>query len=202
MAIQLPSIFFQSGRPRLNRPMSVTKYGGRALSFVEYADAYWTVDMETQPLPENKLAAVEAWIASARGGFETIHFIPRHMSVPQAYIGNETNPIVNDNGILAAKSGTNLTVNSVSSGLVLTAGDLIGFSSGDYNTLGRVITGATAASTSVSITVEPPLPSHIPVGSTIVFRNPKLNTRIMPNSIFIGDGKFPSASFQLIEVPK
>lgn len=202
MAIQLPSIFFQRGRPQLNRAMSMSKFGGGALSFVEYADPYWTVDMETQPLPEVKLAGIEAWIASARGGFETIHFAPRHLTVPQAYIGDENNPIVNGTGTLAAKAGTNLTINNVMPGLILRAGDLIGLSMGDYNTLCRVIVGATAVSTSLSISVEPRIQSYFPVGATVVFRNPKLNTRIVPNSIMVGDGKFPTASFQLIGVPK
>ncbi len=202
MAIEMLSISFQRGRPQLNRPISVSKFGGRSLSFVEYADPYWTVDMETQPLDENQLAYVEAWLARTRGGFETIHFTPVHLRVPQAYVGDEGNPIVNDNGVLAAKNGSALTVNSVSPGLVLRAGDLIGFTIGDYNTICRVTVGATAVSTSVSISVQPPLPSYIVVGSTVVFRDPKMNTRIMPSSISVDDGVLPTASFQLIEVPK
>lgn len=202
MSLLLPTVKFQRGRPTLNRSMSVSRYGGRAISFVEYADPFWTVDMETQPMPETMLARVEAWLSQTRGGFQTIHFTPQHLAVPQAYIGDEGNPVISDSGVLASINGNVLGVNSVSPGLKLTAGDLIGFSIGDYNSLARVIANVTAASTAISVSIEPFLPSYITVGSTVVFKEPKLNTRIIPSSINVGTGMYPTASFQLIEVPK
>jgi len=46
--IELPSsIGFQPSYPQLTMPTSQTKYGGRTISTVEYADSYRTVDMET-----------------------------------------------------------------------------------------------------------------------------------------------------------
>lgn len=202
MVLQLPSVIFQRGRPTLNRPMSVSRYGGKAISFVEYSDPFWTVDMETQPMPETMLARVESWLSQTRGGFQTIHFTPQHLAVPQAYIGDEGNPVISDSGVLASINGNVLGVNGVSPGLKLTDGDLIGFSIGDYNSLARVIANVTAASTAISVSIEPFLPSYITVGSTVVFKEPKLNTRIIPSSINVGTGMYPTASFQLVEVPK
>lgn len=202
MALQLPTVIFQRGRPSLNRPMSVSRFGERAIAFVEYSDPYWIIDMETQPMPETMLARFEAWLAQSRGGMETIHYVPPHLNVPQAYIGDTSNPVISDSGILSGINGNVLSVTGVSSGLKLMAGDLIGLSIADYNFIGRVVADVTAVGTSVSIAVEPFLPGYITIGATVTFKNPKLNTRILPSSINVGAGMYPTASFQLIEVPR
>ncbi|MCL6653475.1 hypothetical protein A6R70_14375 [Agrobacterium rubi] len=200
----LPGIKIQAGRPHLNIPMSVSRYGNRAISFVQSSDSFWTVDVETWPMDEAKLADFEAWLARTRGGMETVVFTPRHVgSVPRAYWSDPANPILDDTGdLVSVTNGKQINLNSITASLAITAGDLVSLKTGDFVSLHRVTTGAVAASTSMSLAVEPPVPSYIAAGATVIFKNPPLNTRLLPSSVEIGDGLFPTARFQLMEVPR
>nr|WP_313023959.1 hypothetical protein [Brucella intermedia] len=132
----------------------------------------------------------------------TVHYTPKDACIPQAYWGDANNPAITGTATLGAINGNTLTLSGVVSGLKLTDGDLVGFTVGDYNFIARIIADAIAASTSVQVKIEPFLPSYITIGATVRFKNPVQNMRMMPNSLEIGIGFFPDASFQLVEVPK
>lgn len=201
----LPSgIKIQTGRPQLQEPASVSRWGNRAISVFETDDKYWMVDVETQPLHDEELADVEAWLADARGGQETILYVPRgKQAYPRAYWSDRENAMLDNTGSLTTvTNGKQLAIGSVTNGLTISRGDLISLATGDYRSLHRVKTGATAASTALTLSVEPPVPSYIAAGAVVRFKNPEMNTRIVPGSKEVGDGDMPTAKFQLIEVPK
>lgn len=197
-------IKLQTGRPQLQEPASVSRWGNRAISIFETDDKYWTVDVETQPLYDEDLAQVEAWLATARSGMETILFVPRgKQAYPRAYWSDRENAILDDTGTLTTvTNGKQLAIGSVTNGLIISAGDLISLATGDYRSLHRVTVGATASATAITLSVEPPVPSYIATGAVVRFKNPEMNARIVPGSKEVGDGDLPTAKFQLIEVPK
>lgn len=201
----LPSgIKIQTGRPQLQEPASVSRWGNRAISVFETDDKYWMVAVETQPLHDEELADVEAWLADARGGQETILFVPRgKQAFPRAYWSDRENATLDNNGSLTSvTNGKQLAIGSVTNGLAISRGDLVSLATGDYRSFHRVKTGATAASTALTLSVEPPVPSYITNGAVVRFKNPEMNTRIVPGSKEVGDGDMPTAKFQLIEVPR
>lgn len=204
MSIILPKIGYQTGRPKLNDPVSMSRYGGRAISLIQSGDKYWTADVETKPLYDDELAEFEAWLALARNGLETIIYTPiGKQRLPRAYWDDPNSLVPAQAGALTSVSnGTQLLVNSVTAGLVLTAGDLLSLTTGAYHSLHRVTVGATAASTSIAVTVDPPVMSYIATGATVTFKDPKMNARVVPGSVDVGDGVAPTVKFQLIEVPK
>jgi hypothetical protein len=172
------------------------------MSFVEYADAYWSIQMKTVPLSAAQRLLVEAFRDAARGGLTTVAYTPQHMCVPKAYWGDASNAALANAGNLVSITGNSLVINSVDNGLTLGPGDLISATTGGYNALFRVQTGGVAASNSITITVEPTVPAYITAGAVIAFKNPVANMRVLPGSFSIDDGLFPTASFTLVEIPK
>ncbi|WP_288427094.1 hypothetical protein [uncultured Agrobacterium sp.] len=205
MSISLPTfIDFTAGRPRLNTPMSVSRYGNRAISFMGNGDSYWTVDIETQPMDEDELARFEAWLARTRAGLETIVYTPLHKgALPRAYWNDPSNPAVADDGnLVSITNGKTISINSLTNGLELQEGDLVSLTTGDYHSLHRVLTGGVAAGNALTLTVQPFIPSYIAAGAVFRCKDPRLNTRIVPSSIQVADGQMPVARFQLMEVPR
>ncbi|WP_284777066.1 hypothetical protein [Agrobacterium sp. lyk4-40-TYG-31] len=188
--------------PKLMRSTSVSRYGKRAISFMETSDPFWQVSMRVVALSNAERQKLEAFISRCRDGMVTVLYTPKHVCLPQAYWGNPTAPAILDTGVLASISGNQLTVSSVTNGLKLMEGDLIGFSQGDYNTIVRVVQDATAAGGAITIKAEPFLPSYITAGATVVFKNPVMNMRLVPDSYDCPDDFRPTATFTLIEVPK
>ena len=90
MAIYLPDfIEYQAGRPRLNKSVSISRYGERAISMIQNCDEWWTVNIETQPMYNEDLAEFGGRLAQAQNGMETIVYtvLGKH-SLPRAYWNN------------------------------------------------------------------------------------------------------------------
>ncbi|WP_181173916.1 hypothetical protein [Mesorhizobium sp. B2-5-7] len=172
------------------------------MAFVEYADAYWSINMKTVPLRASGRLLVEAFRDACRGGLQTVLYTPQHMCVPQAYWGDSANSKLANDGNLVSITGNSLVINSVDNGLTLGPGDLISATTGSYNSLFRVQAGAVAASNTMTITVEPTVAAYITAGAVIKFKNPIANMRVLPGSFDITDDIMPSASFTLVEIPK
>ncbi|MBZ9980395.1 hypothetical protein LB521_04440 [Mesorhizobium sp. BR-1-1-8] len=202
MAISLPAVPFQISYPQLVDSVSVSRAGTRAMAFVEYADAYWQVQMRTVPLSASQRLLVEAFKDASRGGLVTVTYTPKHMCIPRAYWGDAANAALTNTGNLISITGNSLVINSVTNGLTLAAGDLISLTTGSYNSLFRVQTGAVAVANAMTITVEPTVPSYITTGAVVTFKNPLANMRVMPGSFSIPDEFNPVASFTLVEIPK
>ncbi|ESX78482.1 hypothetical protein [Mesorhizobium sp. LSHC414A00] len=202
MAISLPDVPFQISYPQLVESVSVSRAGSRAMAFVEYADAYWTVQMRTVPLTAAQRLLVEAFKDASRGGLITVTYTPKHMCVPRAYWGDAANTKLTNTGSLVSITGNSLVINSVDNGLALAAGDIISLTTGSYNSLFRVQTGATSSSNTMTITVEPSVPSYITTGAVVTFKDPVANMRVVPGSFSMPDDFNPVATFTLVEIPK
>ncbi|KAB2766811.1 hypothetical protein F9L00_22915 [Brucella anthropi] len=203
MAETLPEgLNYQASPLKLNRSVSTSRYGERAVSFIENGDPYWSWSASIISLSPADRKRLEAFSDRCRGGMVTVHYTPKDACIPQAYWGDANNPAITGTATLGAINGNTLTLSGVATGLKLTDGDLLGLSIGDYNFIARIVADATAASTNMQVKIEPFLPSYITVGSTVRFKNPVQNMRMMPNSLEIGSGFFPDASFQLVEVPR
>lgn len=61
---------------------------------------------------------------------------------------------------------------------------------------------ASSDSTTLTVTVDQPIASYIASGATVRLKQPEMNTRLVKDSFQMGKGPFPTASFQLIEVPR
>ncbi len=121
MTIALPAIGFQVAYPQLVDSVSVSRSGTRAMSFVEYADAYWSIQMRTKALKASERLLVEAFKDACRGGLQTVLYTPKHMCVPRAYWGDATNAALANNGNLASIAGNQLVIDSVTNWLTLGA---------------------------------------------------------------------------------
>ncbi|RWE75249.1 hypothetical protein [Mesorhizobium sp.] len=202
MAIALPAVGFQHAYPQLVESVSVSRSGTKAMAFVEYADAYWSIQMRTKPLKASERLLVEAFRDACRGGLTTVLYTPKHMCVPRAYWGDANNAALANAGNLVSISGNQLAINSVDNGLTLGPGDLISATTGDYNSLFRIQSGGVAAGNVIAVTVEPAVPSYIAAGAVIAFKNPVANMRLLPGSFAIPDEPKPVATFTLVEIPK
>ena len=188
--------------PQLMRSTSMSKYGNRAISFMETGDPFWQVAMRVVSLSNADRQKLDAFISRCRDGMVTVLYTPKHVCLPRAYWGNPDAPEIADNGVLSSFDGNQLTVSSVTNGLRLTEGDLIGLSKDGYNTIVRLVADATAVGGAITIKAEPFIPSYITAGATVVFKNPVMNMRLVPGSYDCPDDFRPTASFQLVEVPK
>ncbi|MBV2144250.1 hypothetical protein KUG47_12170 [Falsochrobactrum sp. TDYN1] len=159
--------------------------------------------METLPMRASEAVQLQAFIAAARGGMVTIVYRPTHICIPRAYWGDANNPHITGTALRGTvTNGYTVQFTSVVPGLVLQAGDLISLTSGTYRQMVQIVTGATAASTQMTVTVDQPIASYIAAGATVRLKQPEMNTRLVKDSFQMSKGPRPVASFQLIEVPK
>lgn len=198
-----PANLFVAGYPKIVRSVSMSRVGGRALSFVEYADPFWSVEMRTIPLTDENRLLIEVFGDKCGAGLDTVLYTPTRKQVPTAYWDDVDNAVLSNDGSLASiTNGRELLIDSVTNGLSLQQGDIIGLKTNDYRALARVQFGGLASGSSISITVEPFVPSYISTSAVVTFKNPSLNMRVVPGSFEISDDRFAVASFTLVEVPK
>ena len=205
MAILLPSVPWNRAYPQImDEGISVSRSGGRAVSYVEFEDPYWQVQVISQPLKQADRKLLEAFISKCKRGMVTVHFVPTDVCIPRFYWGNKNAPALADTGVITAITNrTVISFNSVTTGLTLKDGDLIGLTVGDYNYIVRVCADAVAVAGAINnLPVDPPLPSYITVGAVVTFKDPKINMRYVPGSFSMPDENFPVARFVLTEVPK
>lgn len=199
----LPNIRWLDTKPELVEFISSNRSGDRIMQNVEYADPFWRVPMITAPLTQADRLTLEGFKQLVGNGMTTVLYQPKHICLPRAYWGDPTNPAVLNNGNLVSITGNNITVNSVTNGLTLQPGDLIGLSTPGFvrNTLVQVSVGGVAVSGSITFSAGPVVPSYITAGATVLFKDPIMNTRVVPGSFNIPSSKWAQCSFELQEVP-
>ncbi|MBA8861745.1 hypothetical protein FHW19_003472 [Ochrobactrum anthropi] len=204
VAILLPTVGYRPSRPKLNEPVSMSAFGQRAISFVEYADAFWTVSMTTDPLKAEELLLVEGFQFDARNGMQTIIYTPTTVCLPRAYWGQPNHAHLARTGVVQSiQNAQNLTVTGLVAGLKMQKSDYLSLTTGDYHSLHKVTVGGVASSGGVmTVAVWPPIMSYIAVGAVVTVKNPKMNTRLVADSFSLTEEAFPVASWQLIEVPR
>lgn len=204
--IDLPSnIRFVPSYPQLTIPVSQSKYGGRVISTVGFADSYRTVDMETLPMKASEAVQLQAFIAAAQGGMETIVYRPKNICIPRAYWGDPNNAHITGTASRGTVTGGyTVQLTGVMPGLQLMDGDMFPLKSGDYRQMVQVAYGggAIAANTQMVVKVDQRISSYIASGATVRFKQPEMNTRLVKDSFQMTKGPWPTATFQLIEVPK
>lgn len=200
MAIELPAVRFAASYPQVVDSVSASRASNRVVAMVEYADPQWQIPMTTTPLRASARLLVEAFRDACRGGLTTVHYKPKHQCLPRSLWGQPPSPLL-ANGTLSAKAGYNVTV-AATTGLVLSPGDLVSFTTGVHNWMARVVVGGTVAGGSVALTLNMPVPSYINAGAVVRFKDPIMNTRMLPGSFTMSDDFFPVASFTLVEVPR
>lgn len=201
----ISTVRFKPSYPLLNNPTSQSRYGGKLISTVEYVDPYRTVDMETHPMKASEAVQLQAFISSARGGLETIVYRPTHICLPRAYWGDPNNPHITGTASRGTvTNGYTVQLTGVVPGLQLMEGDMFSLKSGDYRQFLQIAYGGggTAASTTITVKVDQPISSYIAAGATARFKKPEMNTRLVKDSFQLTKGPRPTATFQLIEVPK
>ncbi|TDH35727.1 hypothetical protein E2A64_10345 [Pseudohoeflea suaedae] len=201
MAITFPRAIPDVGYSRvdvaLNEQVKAARTGSGTSERSEIGDPFWTVDLETKPLRMAEKDAVEAWAMSLRGGLKYVLFSNPHRCRPKNHQADPTP--AEDTGLISSVSGGNvLTVASVSAALNLAPGDMIGLLNTHYHW--SRVTEYSIASTTATITVEPPPPSDLAVSGTVVsFISPPLLMRLVPGSFKVsGTGLF-RCSFSLEE---
>jgi hypothetical protein len=202
MTISPPDVPYAKRVPKLVRSVSQSRSGKRLISFVEYADPYWQFDIVTVGFDANDRPAMEAFLEDAGNGMRTVLWSVGVWGIPQAYASDPGNAALADGSLTSVTNGYQIAVGSVTNGLDIRRGDLIGMVDGANRSMHRVMTGAVAASGSIVLTVEPAIPGYISAGATVNFKDLALNTRMVPGSNSITDDYLPVATFTLVEVPQ
>ena len=202
--VALPALKWDRAYPQLVDSVSASRQGDRAISFVETDDPYWLITMRTMPLSNADRHILEAFVSETKRGMNTVLFIPPIDCIPRAYWGDSNNAALTNTGnLVSITSGDTLNINSVTTGLKLMKGDLIGLTTGAYNLIVRCRQDVTAVAAAItSLKVDPPIPAYITAGAVVTFKYPVMNTRLLPNSFSMPDDNWPVATFQLQEVPQ
>lgn len=198
MAVAMPDVRFQASYLQHIESVSTSRGGNRVVAIVQWADPFWQIDLRTVPLKAAGRRAVEAFVDAARGGLQTVHYV--RCTTPQAHWGAADTAML-ANGALVSKSGASAVL-SAEEGLVLSPGDMLSLTTGDYNWLARVVSAGAVEDGKVSVTLNRAIPSFITTGAVARFKDPVMNARILPGSFQMADEILPVVSFSLTEVPK
>lgn len=201
--MNLPAVRYLASYPVLMRSTSMSRAGNRGISFVEYADPFWQIEMQTAPLRGSERLLVETFRDRVEGGMVTVEYTPKHQCIPKAYWGDADNALLNNAGtVVSITDGREVEINSIDNGLTLGSGDLIGFSQNGKRAMGRVTVGGVGTGNAITVSVEPFVPGFITTGAVVDFKHPKLNMRVVPGSFSMANDLRPSASWTMVEVPK
>lgn len=216
---ELPAVDFLTADVVLRDPVASAASGGGRMNYTQIGDPVWEASLVTAPLLYSQFAAVEAWWLSLREGLRRVLFQHPHVCYPFAHSGALSglslgvnplflagNSLMIDAGdtraasLAAVTNGNQLTVNGVSAGLTLIAGDRIGLERSGRYYVGRV-TEVSGSGTTRTIVVEPPPPETVSqAGAVVRFSNPNLLMRPIPASYSAPrNGRFYTVSFKLIE---
>ncbi|MBN9243935.1 MAG: hypothetical protein J0I98_14180 [Mesorhizobium sp.] len=183
--------------------VSISRAGNRAVGFVEYADPFWQISMQTAPLSASELMLAQAFAAQARTGRVTVVWRPVDICLPQAYWGNPGAAAIADDGnLVSVTNGFTVALNGVANGLKLMPGDRFSLAKDGYRSFHQVVVGGVAAAGAIALTVDPPVPGYLTAGAVAKFLRPELNTRVVPGSFTVPDDHWPVATFTLVEVPR
>ncbi|WP_309086469.1 hypothetical protein [Chelativorans sp.] len=170
------------------------------MNYSEIDDPTWTITFRSVGLLESELAELKAWWSSLRGGLRSALVTQNVTCRPFAHSNPANAAPAQDTGTLGGiANGNVLTINGVSAGLILRAGDLLGLEQGAFRGLHRVETVA-GAGTTRTVTVEPIPRSYVGVAGALVrFEMPELVMRPVPGSWSETEGPRAEATFSFVE---
>jgi hypothetical protein len=199
---ELPaSIGFRPARFVLEESVAASPSTG-LMNYTETTDSVWRINFTSVPLTDAELAVLDAWWKSLRGGLRAALVTQNVTCRPLAHSRPENAAPAQDTGVLnSITNGNELAISSVSSGLVLAVGDLLGLEKTGKRSLCRV-TDVSGSGTSRTVTVEPPPRGYTDAGSLVRFERPMLVMRPVHKSWNVTGDFDPVASFSLVEAPQ
>lgn len=169
--------------------------GGGSVNAADLGPALWEGEFQTDVLSRADFGIWQAWISSLRGSLRLFKGRPPAWKWPQAYprgfdgLTYSGSPWSGSGNVSAIGANRDtVTINQLPNGLVLAPGDYFSIPSGSRQHLHRIIEGGTAASNSVTLTIEPTILPGISTGIAALFEAPycemvlKDRPRIMRNA--------------------
>jgi hypothetical protein len=143
------------------RDQSINRRRGRPMQVIDKSDPYWSLDLTTGNCTADRVAEMEAWVASLRGGLnDMLYRDPRHVT-PRAYGGTFDGLTRHGGGAFDGTADVDsiapatVTVSDLPSTFALKAGDRIGLEEGGAYSLHRILEDATAVAGVVTLSVDP-----------------------------------------------
>lgn len=145
----------------LLRDQSVNRRRGGAVQIVERSDPRWQLDLTTGNLTADRVAEMEAFVGSLRGGMnDFLYRDPRHVT-PRSYptgvdgLTRHGGGAFDGTATVDTIAPASITVSGLPSAFALKAGDRIGLEeTGAYN-LHMILEDATAVGGVVTLAVDP-----------------------------------------------
>lgn len=158
---------------------SAPEQGGR-VGGVTAGEPLWRAVYTIGRVGARKSDELRAWKLRMRGSQRRFYGRDLARPFPLAHIngfsGGFTGAASSWSETINGDTESRLTLNGVQSGMVLSQGDYVDFrwttSSEARRALVRVVVGATASGTTITVTVEPPVPTLVPVGAVAHLDNP------------------------------
>lgn len=152
--------------------MSLT--GGAQPNVASMGPSYWMASYSTEPLSRDHFAQWVAWLDSLRGGLRTFRGRPALWKWPQNYPRGFSAIGFDGIGNLSAIGSLRdtITVNEMTNGMILKAGDFLSIPVAARQHLHRIVEGGTVASGSVTLGVEPTIRPNATTGVAVLFEAP------------------------------
>lgn len=196
----LPNVGFRAMRFVLGDEGAGSPSGGHLFNIIRTNDPLWTLSCETLPLREPDVQKVLAWKERRRGSLRSVLGVQNVICRPRAHAALANALPARTSGTVTVINGNAITFGGVHAGLVLAPDDMIGLKFNDFRALCRVQTVNSPTANSRTVTVEPIPPNYAAkVGATVIFENPSLVMRLIPNSFTPPSGNMPVMSWQLVE---
>lgn len=197
--INLPDIKFVKPTPKLVRDISLNKNKGNVSNLLEHSDPIWVVDLVSAAMTYDDVLKVNGWAAQLKNGIgEKVLFSNPSKRYPFAH-KTITAPAEINGSISTVTELNEVVVSGVSTDLVLTQGDYLGFEHGGNYHLALVISSSGVGSDR-TLTFDPPLPHDLGVGgATVRFVDCKILMALLPDSYSAPDELLSPVSFTLYE---
>lgn len=193
----LPDVSYSKSLPELVENIKAPNIGGKNVNFTRVSKPFWKVDIETDPLNLAQKQLFDAWIMSMRGGLKKVLFVDPQAGYPLLHY-NDNTPAQTNGDLTSIANGNELAISNADPALSLSEGDYISLSNGDYSR--HMVTEVTSNAAVKNISVEPLVPLDFVAGSTsVIFENPPLLMRLVPNSYRVSGKTQFVVSFTLQE---
>lgn len=185
---------------------------GRVVSTVQYADPYWKLVVNTEPMDQADRNRWAAWHASMRGGLQGFLTYDHSRPFPRAYVDEEMRgyiPAMNTSspwsgeGTLSSLTAHELVCEGAPFGFQLTDGDLIGLVQNGRRHMFLVAESCEVVSGgTITVPVNPAVPLNaFNAGATVVFFRPKILMKVLPGTFVCpSTGGLANVSFEAVQI--
>lgn len=161
------------------RDQSVNRRRGGTVQVVDRTDPRWQLDLVTGNLSPERVAEMEAFVGSLRGGLnDLLYRDPRHVT-PRSYDGSFSGldrhggAAFDGTADIVAVTPSSVTVSNLPSAFALKAGDRLGLEEGGAYGLHVILEDATAVGGVVTVSVDPLIKTGVfSAAATVNFLRP------------------------------